>query len=129
MLINCTTKGCLQQTEAKLDRDTQEVICEECGNPIQNITPFTKKILNSMGQILRSNTKKPFQAYCTQCNTHRSLFIKDGKAYIQAGAGIVADSDPEREYQECMNKAMALFRAVKMAEDGDFRLALRGGNK
>jgi anthranilate synthase component 1 len=48
--------------------------------------------------------------------TIRTIVIKDKVAYVQAGAGIVADSDPEREYQETVNKAMALIRAVKMAE-------------
>ncbi len=48
--------------------------------------------------------------------TIRTIVIKDKIAYVQAGAGIVADSDPEREYQETVNKAMALIRAVKMAE-------------
>jgi hypothetical protein len=81
MLINCTTKGCLQQTEAKLNRQTNEVICDACGNPIVGVTPFTKKALNSMGQVLRSVTKKPFQAHCPQCKTHRSLYVKDEKAY------------------------------------------------
>jgi Zn finger protein HypA/HybF involved in hydrogenase expression len=81
MLIACTTKGCLQTTEAKLNRETGEVICESCGNPILNITQFTKKALNSVGQVLRSNTKKPFQAHCSQCNTHRSLYVDEGKAY------------------------------------------------
>jgi anthranilate synthase component 1 len=38
-----------------------------------------------------------------------------GKAYVQAGAGIVADSDPAMEFEECMNKAKALLRAVEMA--------------
>ncbi len=70
-----------------------------------------------------------YQGNVDSCIVIRTIVIKDGKAYIQAGAGIVADSDPEREYQECMNKAMALFRAVKMAEEGDFRLAHRGGNR
>ena len=37
----------------------------------------------------------------------------DGRAYVQAGAGIVADSDPASEYQECMNKASALLRAAE----------------
>ena len=37
------------------------------------------------------------------------------KAYLQAGAGIVADSDPAREFEESMNKAQALVRAVEMA--------------
>ncbi|RIK16681.1 MAG: hypothetical protein DCC52_17450, partial [Chloroflexi bacterium] len=38
-------------------------------------------------------------------------------AYIQAGAGIVADSIPENEYQECVNKAQALAEAIRMAEE------------
>ncbi len=43
----------------------------------------------------------------------RTFLIKEGRAYIQAGAGIVADSDPEREYYECMKKAEALIRTLE----------------
>ena len=50
--------------------------------------------------------------------TIRTLVIKDGKIYIQAGAGIVADSDPEKEYQETINKAKAMLKAVEMAREG-----------
>ena len=42
----------------------------------------------------------------------RTLVISDGKAWVQAGAGIVADSDPTAEYHECMNKAEAALAAV-----------------
>ncbi len=52
------------------------------------------------------------------CITIRTIIIKDGHAYIQAGAGIVADSVPEREYQETMNKAKALLKAIEIAEGG-----------
>lgn len=48
--------------------------------------------------------------------TIRTIVIKDGMAHAQAGAGIVADSEPEREYDETMNKASALLRAIEMAE-------------
>jgi len=44
--------------------------------------------------------------------------MKDGKVYVQAGAGIVADSDPEKEYTETVNKAKGMMRAVDMAEEG-----------
>jgi anthranilate synthase component 1 len=44
--------------------------------------------------------------------------LRDGKAFVQAGAGIVADSIPEREYEETINKAQALFRAIELAEKG-----------
>ncbi|MCC6483458.1 MAG: anthranilate synthase component I [Armatimonadetes bacterium] len=50
--------------------------------------------------------------------TIRTILIKDGVATVQAGAGIVADSVPEREHQECMNKARALLRALEVAEAG-----------
>ncbi|MBX3026066.1 anthranilate synthase component I [bacterium] len=46
----------------------------------------------------------------------RTMVIDDGVIYAEAGAGIVADSDPEREHAECVNKARALFQAVKLAE-------------
>ncbi len=61
-----------------------------------------------------------YQGNVDSCIAIRTIIIKDGKAYIQAGAGIVADSDPESEYHECINKAMALFKAIEMAEKGDF---------
>lgn len=50
------------------------------------------------------------------CITIRSLVMRGQKVSIQAGAGIVADSDPEREYQETLNKAKALAVAVELAE-------------
>jgi len=46
----------------------------------------------------------------------RTILMHGGKAYIQAGAGIVADSDPEREHLECVNKARGMLQALKMAE-------------
>jgi anthranilate synthase component 1 len=53
----------------------------------------------------------------------RTGLIKDGKLHVQAGAGIVADSDPASEWQETQNKARALLRAAQMAEGGlDTRL-------
>ena len=48
----------------------------------------------------------------------RTAVIKDGALHVQAGAGIVADSDPETEWQETMNKGRALFRAVAQATRG-----------
>lgn len=52
------------------------------------------------------------------CITIRTLIIKDRKVYVQAGAGIVADSVPEREYTETVNKAMGMMKAVEIAEKG-----------
>ncbi|MDD2542325.1 MAG: anthranilate synthase component I [Desulfuromonadaceae bacterium] len=52
------------------------------------------------------------------CITIRTLIIKDGKIHLQAGAGIVADSDPATEWQETINKGMAVMKAVEIAEKG-----------
>jgi len=49
------------------------------------------------------------------CIVLRTALVKDGKMYVQAGAGIVADSNPDLEQQECVNKAKALFRAAEEA--------------
>ena len=59
-----------------------------------------------------------FSGNMDTCITIRSIFVKDGKAYVQVGAGIVADSEPEKEYEETLNKAQAIFRAIQLAEEG-----------
>ena len=51
----------------------------------------------------------------------RTAYIKDGVAHIQAGAGLVADSDPEAEYAESLNKARALWQAKEMAESAKLK--------
>jgi len=51
------------------------------------------------------------------CIAIRTAVIHQGAAYVQAGAGIVADSDPESEYQECINKAAAVLGAIATANE------------
>ena len=53
------------------------------------------------------------------CITIRTLVMQGGLAHVQAGAGIVYDSDPEREYEECRQKARALLAAIDDAEGGE----------
>ena len=59
-----------------------------------------------------------FSGNMDTCITIRTILIKGKKAYIQAGAGIVADSDPQMEYQETLNKAQALLEAIRKAQNG-----------
>jgi anthranilate synthase component 1 len=56
-----------------------------------------------------------FSGNLDSCIALRTLVAKGGRAYIQAGGGVVADSVPEREYQETVNKARALFTALEIA--------------
>jgi anthranilate synthase component 1 len=57
-----------------------------------------------------------FSGNLDTCITIRTVLFARGMATIQVGAGIVADSDPEREYQETMNKARGMLRAIELAE-------------
>ncbi|KAB2906460.1 MAG: anthranilate synthase component I [Anaerolineae bacterium] len=59
-----------------------------------------------------------FDGSMDTCISIRTLVMVGDKVYVQAGAGIVADSDPTGEYQECYNKARALAEAIKLAEEG-----------
>ncbi|MGN0588888.1 MAG: anthranilate synthase component I [Ruminiclostridium sp.] len=53
------------------------------------------------------------------CIAIRIAYKKNGKVFVRSGAGIVADSDPEKEYQECINKAAAVVKALKMGEEAE----------
>jgi len=59
-----------------------------------------------------------FSGNMDTCITIRTFVIKDNEIYIQAGAGIVADSNPEKEYQESVNKVKALVKAIELARSG-----------
>ncbi len=58
------------------------------------------------------------------CIAIRTIVMRDGQASVQAGAGIVADSVPENEYEETINKAKALFQAIEIAENETQRCGL-----
>ncbi len=57
-----------------------------------------------------------FSGNMDTCIALRTVVIQDGKAYVQAGAGIVADSVPEQEYQETLNKARGLLKAIEITQ-------------
>jgi anthranilate synthase component 1 len=59
-----------------------------------------------------------FDGSMDTCITIRAMLMQGDQVYIQSGAGIVADSDPAREYEETLNKARALSVAIRHAEEG-----------
>ncbi|MFZ4767384.1 MAG: anthranilate synthase component I family protein, partial [Roseimicrobium sp.] len=58
-----------------------------------------------------------FDGALDSCIALRTCVLKDGKAFVQAGAGVVADSDPAYEYAETVNKARGMMRALQRAKD------------
>jgi anthranilate synthase component 1 len=80
---------------------------------IEEVEPIRRGIYG--GSILYAD----FAGNLDSCIAIRTMLMKGKKAYVQAGAGIVADSVPESEYQECLNKTRALVRAVELARSGE----------
>jgi anthranilate synthase component 1 len=80
---------------------------------IEEVEPVRRGIYG--GAILYAD----FAGNLDSCIAIRTMLMKGKKAYVQAGAGIVADSVPESEYQECLNKTRALVRAVELARSGE----------
>jgi anthranilate synthase component I len=76
---------------------------------IEELEPTRRGIYG--GSVLYAD----FAGNLDSCIGIRTMLMKGKKAYLQAGAGIVADSDPAREFDESMNKAGALLKAVEMA--------------
>jgi len=56
-----------------------------------------------------------FAGNLDSCIAIRTMFLQGKRAYLQAGAGIVADSDPSREYEEAVSKSMAALKAAEIA--------------
>jgi len=79
---------------------------------IEELEPTRRGIYG--GSVLYAD----FAGNLDSCIGIRTLLIQGKHAYLQAGAGIVADSDPAREFEESMNKAQALLRAVAVARGG-----------
>jgi Zn finger protein HypA/HybF involved in hydrogenase expression len=80
MIITCTNKGCFKSSEALLDLNTNEVICRECGNPIQQVTSFAKVSLKSLGQTTKGQKKvRQLEFDCLSCNKKVQPMLKNGK--------------------------------------------------
>jgi len=79
---------------------------------IEELEPVRRGIYG--GSVLNAD----FAGNLDSCIAIRTMLMQGERAYLQAGAGIVADSDPAKEFQEAMNKAQAVLKAVEMARIG-----------
>ncbi len=119
MHISSTVEGILRD-----DKDALDALIS--GFPAGTVSGAPKiraiEIIEELEKVKRS-----FYAGCVgyfasngdmeTCITLRSALIKDHKIYLQAGAGVVFDSDPKSEYQECINKAQALIKACELIKN------------
>ncbi|HVG52596.1 MAG TPA: anthranilate synthase component I [Xanthobacteraceae bacterium] len=114
----------VSNVEGKLDRNSDAVDALAAGFPAGTVSGAPKvRAMEIIDELEKE--KRGLYAGCVgyfsaageldSCIVLRTALVKDGKMYVQAGAGIVADSDPAAEQQECINKAKALFRAAEEA--------------
>jgi anthranilate synthase component 1 len=115
----------VSNVEGKLDRKYDALDALAAGYPAGTVSGAPKvRAMEIIDELEKE--KRGLYAGCVgyfsaagemdTCIVLRTALIKDGKMYVQAGAGIVADSDPQFEQQECITKAKALFRAAEEAQ-------------
>jgi anthranilate synthase component 1 len=114
----------VSNVEGKLRKDRDAIDALAAGFPAGTVSGAPKvramQIIDELEKDKRSLYAGCVGYFSTgeemdSCIVLRTALIKDGTMYVQAGAGIVADSNPEFEQQECINKAKALFRAAEEA--------------
>jgi anthranilate synthase component 1 len=114
----------VSNVEGKLDRKYDAIDALVAGFPAGTVSGAPKvRAMQIIDELERE--KRGVYAGCVgyfsangdmdTCIVLRTAIVTDGKMYVQAGAGIVADSMPESEHQECLSKAKALFRAAEEA--------------
>jgi anthranilate synthase component I len=114
----------VSNVEGKLRKDRDAIDALAAGFPAGTVSGAPKvRAMQIIDELEKE--KRSLYAGCVgyfsageemdSCIVLRTALIKDGTMYVQAGAGVVADSDPEFEQQECINKAKALFRAAEEA--------------
>ncbi|MFZ3214388.1 MAG: chorismate-binding protein, partial [Terriglobales bacterium] len=79
---------------------------------IEELEPVRRGVYG--GSVLYAD----FAGNLDSCIAIRTMVMEKNRASVQAGAGIVADSDPAREHEECVNKAKAALKAVEIARRG-----------
>ena len=114
----------VSNVEGKLDRKHDALDALAAGFPAGTVSGAPKvRAMQIIDELEKE--KRGLYAGCVgyfsatgdmdSCIVLRTALVKDGRMYVQAGAGVVADSDPANEQQECINKAKALFRAAEEA--------------
>jgi anthranilate synthase component 1 len=114
----------VSNVEGKLDRKHDALDALAAGFPAGTVSGAPKvRAMQIIDELEKE--KRGLYAGCVgyfsaagdmdSCIVLRTALVKDGRMYVQAGAGIVADSNPDSEQQECINKAKALFRAAEEA--------------
>jgi anthranilate synthase component 1 len=116
----------VSQVEGQLRPDVDAIDLLAATFPAGTVSGAPKVRAMQIIEELESEARGPYAGcvgYISFGGTHmdtaitiRTAVIRDGRINMQAGAGIVADSDPASEHRECVNKAMAMFRSIALAE-------------
>lgn len=114
----------VSNVEGRLSEDKDSIDAFFSGFPAGTVSGAPKIRAMEIIDELEVNQRKTYAGSIGYFSAHgdidtcialRTALVKDGKVYVQAGGGVVADSDPEFEYQESVNKAKAVISAAQLA--------------
>ena len=109
MLVRCNLPCRLSdgQTDASLDPESNEAICNSCGDILPNISDFTKLSMKSNGDILRKKANKAFSFACQTCDKKVRVFSEEN-ALI--GDPCISDNDCSFNLTDSMISAIKIFQ-------------------
>lgn len=117
----------VSQVEGTLRKDADAYDALRATFPMGTVSGAPKIRAMEIIDELENTRRGPYSGGCGHisfsgdmdtCILIRTMILKNNTAYLQAGAGIVYDSDPQKEYEESQNKAKAMFQALNFAEEG-----------
>lgn len=145
MLIDCDNRGCMQQTDAKLDLATQEVICGHCNKPINNVTKHMKRVMQFSGQVIRRPEAQKFMVPCMNCQANRLVEVNQegqivcGFCKVEVSApdhvkkSLLANFDPNAvrdvKIKSGANKKKITKKKIAKNKTEDVEDLVEGGNE
>lgn len=110
MLVRCNL-NCKDNvtTSASLDEDTNEAICDNCGDVLKNITSYAKNAMKINGDVLKKAKGKAFNFKCITCNKEMQAISKDGEL---VGATCSRQADCKFNISKYMQRGIELYSVV-----------------
>lgn len=107
MLVRCNL-GCKNNvtTDASLDLETNEAVCNSCGDVLENISSYAKQAMKMNGDVIRKNNKKAFVFKCRCCKKEMQVIEQDGN---MIGVGCPRQDECKFDISDYMQRAISLY--------------------
>lgn len=117
MLVRCNL-NCKKNvtTDASLDIDTNEAICNLCGETLDNVTSYAKQAMKSNGDIIKKKQGQAFTFNCETCNQNMQVISEGGEL---VGAVCTQKSECRFTVTDYMKRGIDLYSKIEQDEDAD----------